>query len=277
MSPLLTLGNLATWRAGPNPSLTECRPSADDAASALPAVVPRGVHMEPLQLSPRVATSAVFQQPQVWTLRRVVCVLVFGLVLPFATLALCAALSPLECPPRGDVNASDFVREYLSECVYDRRDAVNFGVGLLCMMAWSLCLTPQIVVNHVNGKAEDQSFLFYLLWVAGDVTNLLGCIIARQLATQIGVAVIYLVLTSLLFVQFLYYNCAGADGSSSPTPLTSLRPSPTKFRVSRWACACTGEGGSAFSRSESFRFGFFSSPIARMAASPVVNHCPQRC
>uniref|UniRef100_A0A7S3Z3G6 Uncharacterized protein n=1 Tax=Lotharella globosa TaxID=91324 RepID=A0A7S3Z3G6_9EUKA len=169
---------------------------------------------------------------KIWTPPRLGFVISVGVFLPAITLYVCSLLAPLHCEERDGLEPLWFYENYLSACVYTWRDIMNFGIGYICMCFWSLCLAPQIIVNHVLGRADDQSILFYLLWVAGDVTNLLGCVIGRQLPTQIGVAVIYLVLTLMLLVQYLYYNCIRGDDKQehdyvvgSRTPILSPLPS----------------------------------------------------
>uniref|UniRef100_A0A7S2U3Q2 Uncharacterized protein n=1 Tax=Lotharella oceanica TaxID=641309 RepID=A0A7S2U3Q2_9EUKA len=177
---------------------------------------------------------------KIWSPPRLAFVVWTGVLLPAITLYACSLLAPLDCEEKNEMKPMWFYENYLSACLYTWRDVMNFGIGYVCMSFWSLCLTPQIIVNHVLGRADDQSILFYLLWVAGDVTNLLGCVIGKQLPTQIGVAVIYLILTLGLLLQYLYYNCIRGDHRhedgyvvSSRTPILSPLPSilsPTSER-----------------------------------------------
>jgi len=144
---------------------------------------------------------------KIWTIERLAAVISFGIFLPAFMLFLCGLLTPISCEPtKNGEHYYEFMQVYFSECIYNPRDWINFGIGYSCMICWTLCLAPQIILNHVLGQAEDQSFLFYLLWLAGDFTNFIGCLIANQLPTQIGVAVIYLALTILLLSQYGYYN-----------------------------------------------------------------------
>ncbi|GAB5365442.1 hypothetical protein AAMO2058_001058300 [Amorphochlora amoebiformis] len=153
--------------------------------------------MDPVVLPPPALDDSGYLK--IWTIERLMFVSLLGLLLPAVTLGFCSFISPINCEEKNGVKAVEWVEVYLSECIYEQRDYLNFGkeysltcvqlhilktIGYICMMCWSLCLAPQIIVNHVLGKAEDQSFLFYLLWVAGDITNLLGCVLANQLTTQ---------------------------------------------------------------------------------------------
>jgi hypothetical protein len=44
----------------------------------------------------------------------------------------------------------------------------------------------QLVTNCRSGKADEAlSFWFLMQWLLGDVTNLIGAVLTRQLATQV--------------------------------------------------------------------------------------------
>ena len=44
----------------------------------------------------------------------------------------------------------------------------------------------QLVTNCRTGKADQAlSFWFLMQWLLGDVTNLIGAVLTRQLATQV--------------------------------------------------------------------------------------------
>mmetsp|Transcript_64 Transcript_64/g.110 ORF Transcript_64/g.110 Transcript_64/m.110 type:complete len:416 (-) Transcript_64:369-1616(-) len=151
---------------------------------------------------------------KIWTTERLSFIIAFGILMPIGTLFICTIVAPVDCKEKNGLVAIGWMETYFSECIYTPKDLINFGIGYICMCCWSLCLTPQIILNYVLGQAEDQSFLFYLLWVAGDFTNFIGCVIARQLPTQIGVAVIYLVLTLVLLLQYIYYNFWKPDAAA---------------------------------------------------------------
>ena len=47
-------------------------------------------------------------------------------------------------------------------------------------------LLRQLVTNCRTGKADEAlSFWFLVQWLLGDITNLIGAILTRQLATQV--------------------------------------------------------------------------------------------
>mmetsp|Transcript_5639 Transcript_5639/g.7512 ORF Transcript_5639/g.7512 Transcript_5639/m.7512 type:complete len:404 (-) Transcript_5639:372-1583(-) len=177
--------------------------------------------MENLHLSPPALDQT--GRLKIWTTERLSFIIAFGVFMPIGTLFICTIVAPVDCKEKDGLFAIGWMETYFSECIYTTNDLINFGIGYVCMCCWSLCLTPQIILNYVLGQAEDQSFLFYLLWVAGDFTNFIGCVIAHQLPTQIGVAVIYLVLTLVLLLQYIYYNFWKSDAA--------LR-SPDRFEMS---------------------------------------------
>ena len=53
------------------------------------------------------------------------------------------------------------------------------------MIAWLFAQLPQIVKNYQQGSVESLAPTFLLSWMAGDATNLLGCILTDQLVFQV--------------------------------------------------------------------------------------------
>lgn len=43
----------------------------------------------------------------------------------------------------------------------------------------------QMIKNWRSGTARGLSFVFLAEWLIGDVTNLIGCILTNQVATQV--------------------------------------------------------------------------------------------
>ena len=55
---------------------------------------------------------------------------------------------------------------------------------MLCIIKY--LLFSQLVTNCRTGKADEAlSFWFLIQWLLGDVTNLIGALLTRQLATQV--------------------------------------------------------------------------------------------
>ena len=55
------------------------------------------------------------------------------------------------------------------------------------MIAWLFAQLPKIVKNYQQGSVESLAPTFLLSWMAGDATNLLGCILTDQLVFQVCV------------------------------------------------------------------------------------------
>lgn len=92
--------------------------------------------------------------------------------------------------------------------------SISFGIGLLSVIIWTVALVPQVISNIRSTNVESQSPAFWLLWIIGDCCNLAGCILANQLATQTAVAVVFLVITIVLFIQYCYYSRRAAKASN---------------------------------------------------------------
>ena len=94
----------------------------------------------------------------------------------------------------------------LGTCVYNIFDEFAFIIGWLSVASWTFALLPQIITNCKNKAAESQSFYFWLLWLVGDFCNFAGCILTKNLITNIALALVYLSLTIFACIQFVWYE-----------------------------------------------------------------------
>lgn len=80
--------------------------------------------------------------------------------------------------------------------------------------------SPQIVENFRRGSADGLSLLFLVIWLAGDVFNILGAVLQGVLPTMIILAVYYTLADIVLLGQCFYYRGFNIreEFSSSPTP-----------------------------------------------------------
>lgn len=77
---------------------------------------------------------------------------------------------------------------------------------MLSLLVWLFAQLPQIIENHINQSVEGVSFMFLLCWIAGDTTNLIGCILTRALPFQTCLATYYCFIDLILSFQFWYYT-----------------------------------------------------------------------
>uniref|UniRef100_G1KUR2 Solute carrier family 66 member 1 like n=1 Tax=Anolis carolinensis TaxID=28377 RepID=G1KUR2_ANOCA len=58
-----------------------------------------------------------------------------------------------------------------------------------------------------NGKVDQALSLGFLLcWIAGDLTNFIGCYLTNQLPIQIITAIFYIYMDIIMISQFAYYK-----------------------------------------------------------------------
>lgn len=77
--------------------------------------------------------------------------------------------------------------------------------GYLSILCWLNAQMPQVIKNYRLRNAEGLSFEFLTVWLAGDVANFIGCIITGQLPFQIYLSVYFIIIDTILCIQWLYY------------------------------------------------------------------------
>jgi hypothetical protein len=70
----------------------------------------------------------------------------------------------------------------------------------------------QLYKNYKLGQVEALNGYFLILWLLGDVFNLIGAVLTHQLQTQIILAAYFCSLDFCLMVQFFYYKVKSVFG-----------------------------------------------------------------
>ena len=89
-----------------------------------------------------------------------------------------------------------------SHLFYDRLIFFR-SISIAC---WVVVFSPQIIENFRRGSADGLSLLFIVVWLAGDVFNILGAVLQGVLPTMIILAVYYTLADIVLLGQCLYYR-----------------------------------------------------------------------
>ncbi|KAL6224686.1 hypothetical protein ACLB2K_003541 [Fragaria x ananassa] len=70
-----------------------------------------------------------------------------------------------------------WVEKYFKDCLCNLGDDFSFGFGLVSLVCWGVAEIPQIITNFQTKSSHGVSLAFLLTWVAGDVFNLMGCLL----------------------------------------------------------------------------------------------------
>ncbi|SSD61113.1 related to Protein RTC2 [Saccharomycodes ludwigii] len=78
--------------------------------------------------------------------------------------------------------------------------------GSISIACWIIVFVPQIYENFYRKSADGLSLLFVILWLAGDVFNVVGAVLQHLLPTMIILAAYYTVADIILLIQCLFYG-----------------------------------------------------------------------
>ncbi|KAF7171546.1 hypothetical protein CNMCM5623_003854 [Aspergillus felis] len=117
-------------------------------------------------------------------------------------------------------------------------DALSGICGSISIACWVVVFSPQIIENFRRGSADGLSLLFLVVWLAGDVFNILGAVLQGVLPTMTILAVYYTLADIVLLGQCFYYRgFTLRDELSSPTSpaeiITEEEPSPSRKATER--------------------------------------------
>ena len=85
-------------------------------------------------------------------------------------------------------------------------EALSGICGSISIACWVVVFSPQIIENFRRGSAEGLSIVFLVIWLAGDVFNILGAILQGVLPTMVILAVYYTLADLALLGQCFYYR-----------------------------------------------------------------------
>ena len=77
-------------------------------------------------------------------------------------------------------------------------------LGTMSVGVWVVAQLPQMIKNQTRRHAEDLSIHFLALWLAGDMSNLAGCLLVDAALTQTVLGV-YFVLSDLILLGQWWY------------------------------------------------------------------------
>ncbi|KAK6465704.1 PQ loop repeat-domain-containing protein [Scheffersomyces coipomensis] len=84
--------------------------------------------------------------------------------------------------------------------------AVSGITGSISIACWIIVFAPQIYENFKRKSSEGLSLSFIILWLAGDVFNVLGSVLQGVLPTMIILAIYYTLADIVLLWQCLVYG-----------------------------------------------------------------------
>ncbi|KAK5737694.1 hypothetical protein LTR17_006556 [Elasticomyces elasticus] len=157
-------------------------------------------------------------------------------------------------------------------------EALSGISGSISIACWVVVFSPQIIENFRRSSAEGLSIEFIIIWLAGDVFNILGAVLQGVLPTMIILAIYYTFADIVLLGQCFYYR-GFTLRDPKPEPKTVAEPTERTPLIQnghangRPATAADVEPNARGRSSSSFRDRFASLDHTHM--SPVVPWHPQ--
>ncbi|KAJ1436591.1 PQ-loop repeat, partial [Sesbania bispinosa] len=70
-----------------------------------------------------------------------------------------------------------WVEIYFKDCLCNLKDEISFGFGLTSLVFWGVAEIPSNNHHFSHQVNHGVSLAFLLTWVAGDICNLVGCLL----------------------------------------------------------------------------------------------------
>ncbi|KJZ72817.1 hypothetical protein HIM_07761 [Hirsutella minnesotensis 3608] len=103
-------------------------------------------------------------------------------------------------------------------------EAISGICGSVSIACWVVVFSPQIIQQFRQGNADGLSIQFIIIWLLGDVFNIVGAVLQGVLPTMIILALYYTFADIVLLAQCFYYR--GFTWRDEPT--SSPKQPPTR-------------------------------------------------
>lgn len=107
-----------------------------------------------------------------------------------------------------------FIVMHLEPIELNRR-TVSEIAGSISIACWVVVFAPQIYENFRRKSSDGLSLMFIILWLIGDIFNIVGAIMQNLLPTMIILAAYYTVADIILWFQCIWYNKNNANKKPS--------------------------------------------------------------
>ncbi|KAI5123115.1 hypothetical protein M0805_001471 [Coniferiporia weirii] len=85
-------------------------------------------------------------------------------------------------------------------------EALGNALGWVSIACWIIVYSPQVIENYQLKSGEGLSVLFVVIWLLGDLCNLMGALMAGLQTTVIIIAIYYSLCDITLLSQIFYYR-----------------------------------------------------------------------
>ncbi|KAH8729690.1 PQ loop repeat-domain-containing protein [Ilyonectria robusta] len=89
-------------------------------------------------------------------------------------------------------------------------EALSGIFGSISLTAWICLLLPQLAANYKAQSADGLSMAFLIVWLIGDMSNLIGALFTRLAPTAVALASYFCIADMILISQTIYYRTVSA-------------------------------------------------------------------
>ncbi|KAK4167601.1 putative vacuolar amino acid transporter YPQ3 [Cladorrhinum sp. PSN259] len=118
-------------------------------------------------------------------------------------------------------------------------EAISGICGSISIACWVVVFSPQIIENFRRRSADALSIQFIVVWLLGDVFNILGAVLQGVLPTMVILAIYYTIADIVLLAQCFYYrgftlsDDVPTPAAAEPASISATPGPPAKHRRNR--------------------------------------------
>ncbi|KAF7554031.1 hypothetical protein G7Z17_g3242 [Cylindrodendrum hubeiense] len=123
-------------------------------------------------------------------------------------------------------------------------EALSGIFGSISLTAWICLLLPQLAANYKAQSADGLSMAFLIVWLIGDMSNLVGALFTRLAPTAVALASYFCIADMILITQTVYYRTVSARRAARQLNEQPADPSEESPLLTRQRTSSFGLPGS---------------------------------
>jgi uncharacterized protein with PQ loop repeat len=117
-------------------------------------------------------------------------------------------------------------------CAWTPLELFAVSLGLTNIVLWLFAQAPQIWLNWKRKQTEAISIKFLIIWLTGDITNLIASFLTQQLPIQRYTAIYFCFVDFILVSQWIYYTKISVlDPAKAISPLIQTHEIRQKYGI----------------------------------------------
>ncbi|KAI9480702.1 MAG: PQ loop repeat-domain-containing protein [Benjaminiella poitrasii] len=114
-----------------------------------------------------------------------------------------------------DTSCIQWIYKFFGFCACSYTEALGILLGYVSIFCWLNAQIPQMIENYRSQSAEGLSLYLLYFWLAGDIGNMISCILNHQMPFQIYLSIYFVLSDIVLIYQYFQFHEHSSKGRNN--------------------------------------------------------------